>query len=47
MTAPRPLINADGSLRMACTPPPVSKVFSITRLTEVVTVFDTVAAAGK
>ena len=45
VTAHRALTEAGGSLRIARPRPHVQKVFSITRLADVVPVFDTVDAA--
>jgi anti-sigma B factor antagonist len=46
VTAQREFVAAGGGLRMACPQPHAQKVFRITRLAEVIPIFDTVEAAS-
>jgi anti-sigma B factor antagonist len=41
------LRDTGGSLRLACPPPQVQKVFRISRLAEVIPIYDDVAAAAR
>lgn len=43
----RGLAESGGWLRLACPPPHVQKVFRITRLADVIPIFDDVAAAAR
>jgi len=47
VSAARELTDAGGALRLACPPPHVQKVFRITRLADVIPVFDDVPTAAR